>query len=180
MVVPWELSPCLVNGKEKDEPQRAQVVKVRVPMAAFPKMALLARRLVVEANPETKRLVEVAEVEVELPVILKSPTTVEEAEEMKPASSGRVEKTIRPVPVSSSKREISSLDASISFSMMMLETPARDSSLAKLSMEEVETLLSNLVQSAEARQPKIVPEAISQSTSLEVLVRPSPKVSGFS
>jgi hypothetical protein len=157
-----------------------QVVKTRFPIVAEPRLAVLALKSVVEARFDTKRLVEVALVEVELPVMLKSPATVEEAEEMKPESSGRVEKTILPVPVSSSKREMSSLEASMSFSMMMLETPVRVSSSAKLSIEVVETLLSNLVQSAESKQPKTEEEAVSQSMSFTVRVKPSPKVRMFS
>lgn len=58
--VACSLVPSLVNGKEKELPQPAQVVKTRFPIVAEPRVALLARRSVVEARPETWILVVVA------------------------------------------------------------------------------------------------------------------------
>ena len=123
-----------------------------------------------------KNAVVVAFVVVELPVTVKSPTIVEEAFEMKPVSVGKVEKTMLPVPVSSSKREMSSDDASMSASTRMFDTPQSVSTSPMVSMEVVETLLLKSVQSEARRQPKTEPEAVSQSKSFEVLVRPSPAV----
>jgi hypothetical protein len=51
----------------------------------------------------------------------------------------------------------------------------RESGKLKVSALSLEL---NVVQSAEARQPKTEPEAVSQSTSFTVLVSPSPKVRG--
>ena len=62
-----------------------------------------------------------------------------------------------------------------------MAVPFHHSGLAwEVGSEEDETLLLKRVQSAERRQPKTEPEAVSQSTSLSVRVRPAPKVSGTS
>ena len=74
-------------------------------------------------------------------------------------SVGDVPNTSAPEPVSSSISAASSDEASMSFSMRMLETPVRVSSSARVSMDEVETLLLKMDQSDEVRKPFVEAEA---------------------
>ena len=98
-----------------------------------------------------KRLVEVALVVV--PFVTVRAEIVEEAFEMNPARVGRVANTRDPEPVSSVTSEASSDDVSI---------------------DVLPTLLLNTVQSADARQPKVEPFAVSHVSTPAEFDRPVP------
>ncbi len=98
-----------------------------------------------------KRLVEVALVVV--PFVTVKAEIVDEAFEMKPARVGSVANTRDPEPVSSVTRVASSDDVSI---------------------DVLDTLLLKTVQSAEARQPKTAPVAVSHVNTPALFDRPEP------
>ena len=77
------------------------------------------------------------------------------------AMEGEVPNTKAPEPVSSSIRDESSAEASISVSMSTLIDPQRISSSARVSIEVEETLSLKRLQSTAARQPKTDEDAVS-------------------
>jgi hypothetical protein len=168
-----------------DEELTTRLVNVPVPFdVMLPPLAVVKKKLVVEAIVE-KKLVVVAEVAVALPVMLKLPMTVEEAEEMNPVNvgvpvrAGDAESTSSPqVPVSPETIAAISEQLSNSVEAKILIPLIRVSSSARVSMDVEEILLLKIDQSVDSRHPKVVEFAVSQSMSLAVLVRPSPNVSG--
>ncbi len=166
-----------------DEALARMLANVPVPdEVMLPPLAEVKKKFVVEARV-AKKLVVVALVDVEFPVMLKSPITVEEADEMNPVrvgvpvSAGETESTRDPqVPVSPETRAAISEQSSNSVLARILIPPMRVSSSARVSIEVEEILLLKTVQSAEVRHPNTDDEALSQSMSFSVRVRPSPNV----